>query len=152
MKNKLFLILISALSFCSCTNKIQEEINNQVATENKTAYIDGFNVHNTYVIKKCYVRFTLEGSGLNVQTSYSSNLITEDMLPYYYVLKTPIKIGKFKDYSYFQFGMYVAANTSADGVQLIDATLKAADMDGKRKYTVTDPDNGTMVDIIISYK
>lgn len=151
MKRALY-ILAAVMLLSSCLSRIEQEIIDQVTTENKTAYIDGFNVHNVYVLNNCYVRFTMEGSGLNIHTSYSSNKITKDNVPYYFMLNTPVRVGNFKDYSYFSFGMYLAANTSAEGVQLIDATIKASDMDGKRTYTVTNPDNGAMVDIIISYK
>lgn len=150
MKNKLFLILAAVL-LCSCTSKIEQEIINQVTTENKTAYIDGFNVHNTYT-KDCYVRFVMDGSGLNIRTSYSSKVLTNDILPYYFMLNTPVRVGSFKDYSSFNFTMYVAKKTSLDGAPIIDTTIKAADLDGKTRYTVTDPNNGAKVEIVISYK
>ena len=145
------LILIAVFTFSACTNKIEQEISGQVTTENKTAYIDGFNVYDTFA-KNSYVRFTMEGSGVNIATAYSSNMLTDDMLPYYFALKTPVRIGSFKDYSYFNFGMYVARVTTAEGQNVIWATIKAADMDGKTRYTVTDPDTSAKVDIVISYK
>lgn len=150
--NLLFAIIAAALVLTSCVDRVANEIKDQATTENKTAYIDGFNVHNVYVLNNCYVRFTMDGSGLDIHTNYSSNKVTKDNTPYYFMLKSPVRIGNFKDYSYFNFGMYLAANTSAEGVQLIDAIIKASDMDGKRTYTVTNPDNGAMVDIVISYK
>ena len=132
-------------------------------TDYSKVYLTGFRINSIYaLVSQFYVRITFEGHGImgttypQIETGSGAEKMTKSQFPYTFMLYPQTLIGEYPDpfdwYKDFTVSVYYAANISAEGAQVLNATIAAKDLAGKSKYTVTDPNNGTQIEIWFSYE
>lgn len=85
-----------------------------------------------------------------IKTDYSGVNIMPSMLPYTMTI-TPVVVGEYPSpfgwYDHFDVRVYYAANINANGLCVLDESVKGSNIEGQTEYVVT-AENGTKVGIL----